>query len=116
MYLSISSSLQRAKEELGDRHPSYLDTGYAIGVVLLFVGKLGTKSFISTPVTYFNPFNPKVSGIALTAVLPSRCYSGQNEHFKAVGQAACNLLTVMTVLAWLGVLTSKSCQTIEIHT
>jgi hypothetical protein len=83
-FSSLCYLLQRAKEELGDRHPSYNDTGYAMGVVLLFI----------------------ISGIALTAILPSRCYSGTNEHFKAIGQAACNVLTVMTVFAWLGVLTT----------
>jgi len=82
-FSSLCYLLQRAKEEIGDRHPSYLDTGYAIGVVLLFI----------------------VSGIALTVVLPSRCYSGSNEHFKDIGQNACNLITVMAVFTWLGVLT-----------
>jgi hypothetical protein len=82
-FASLCYLLQRAKEEMGDRQPSYLDTGYSIGVVLLFV----------------------ISGIVLTVMLPSRCYSGPNEHFKAIGQAACNVLTVMAVLAWLGVLT-----------
>jgi len=82
-FSSLCYLLQRAKEEIGDRHPSYIDTGYAIGVVLLFV----------------------ISGIALTIVLPGRCYSGPNEHFEAIGQAVCNFLTVMTALTWLGVLT-----------
>jgi len=82
-FSSLCYLLQRAKEEIGDRHPSYLDTGYAIGVVLLFT----------------------ISGISLTLVLPGRCYSGPNEHFKAIGQAACNVLTVMTAFEWLGVLT-----------
>jgi len=81
-FSSLCYLLQRAKEEMGERHPSYLDTGYAIGVVLLFV----------------------ISGIILPIELPSRCYSGPNEHFKAIGQACCNILTVMTVCAWLGVL------------
>jgi len=82
-FSSLCYLLQRAKEEIGDRHPSYLDTGYAIGVVLLFL----------------------ISGIVLTIILPSRCYSGTNEHFKAIGQSACNLLTIMAAFAWLGVLT-----------
>jgi len=82
-FSSLCYLLQRAKEEIGDRHPSYLDTGYAIGVVLLFV----------------------ISGIVLTIELPTRCFSGPNEHFKDIGQASCNLLTVMAVGAWLGVLT-----------
>jgi len=82
-FSSLCYLLQRAKEEIGDRHPSYLDTGYAIGVVLLFV----------------------ISGIVLTIELPSRCYSGPNEHFISLGQAFCNLLTVMAVISWLGVLT-----------
>jgi hypothetical protein len=81
-FSSLCYLLQRAKEEMGERHPSYLDTGYAIGVVLLFA----------------------ISGIILPIELPSRCYSGPNEHFKAIGQACCNILTVMTVCAWLGVL------------
>jgi len=81
-FSSLCYLLQRAKEEIGDRHPSYLDTGYAIGVVLLFV----------------------ISGIALTIELPTRCYSGPNEHFIAIGRALCNLLTVMAVNAWLGAL------------
>lgn len=98
-------SLQRAKEEIGDRHPSYLDTGYAIGVVLLFVSKLGLNPSLSRHL--ITPLHFKVSGIILTVELPNRCYSGPNEHFKAIGQAACNVLTVMAVLAWLGVLTSK---------
>jgi len=82
-FASLCYLLQRAKEEIGDRHPSYLDTGYTIGVVVLFA----------------------ISGIVLTTVLPSRCYSGPNEHFKAIGRPACNTLTVMAVGAWLGVLT-----------
>jgi len=82
-FCSLCYLLQRAKEEIGDRHPSYIDTGYAIGVVLLFV----------------------ISGIVLTVELPSRCFSGPNEHFKAIGQIACNLLIVMAVFAWLSVLT-----------
>jgi hypothetical protein len=82
-FSSLCYLLQRAKEETGERHPSYLDTGYAIGVVLLFV----------------------ISGTILPIELPSRCYSGPNEHFKAIGQACCNILTAMTVCAWLGVLT-----------
>jgi len=82
-FSSLCYLLQRAKEEMGERHPSYLDTGYAIGVVLLFV----------------------VSGTILPIELPSRCYSGPNEDFKAIGQACCNILTAMTVCAWLGVLT-----------
>jgi hypothetical protein len=102
-----SPSLQRAKEEIGDRHPSYLDTGYAIGVVLLFVSKLKIQSFIASSLN--QSLQPKVSGIILTVELPTRCYSGPNEDFKAIGQAACNLLTVMAVVAWLGVLNSKSC-------
>jgi hypothetical protein len=53
-------------------------------------------------------FQFKVSGIVLSVELPSRCYSGPNEHFKAVGQACCNTLTAMAASAWLGVLTSKS--------
>jgi len=82
-FSSLCYLLQRAKEDIGDRHPSYLDTGYAIGVVLLFV----------------------ISGIVLTIELPSRCYSGPNEHFKAIGRVLCNLLTVMAVGAWLGAVT-----------
>jgi len=82
-FSSLCYLLQRAKEEMGERHPSYTDTGYAIGVVLLFV----------------------ISGIVLSIELPSRCYSGPNEHFKAVGQACCNALTAMATCAWLGVLT-----------
>jgi len=82
-FTSLCYLLQRSKEEIGDRHPSYQDTGFAIGVVMLFV----------------------ISGIILSIELPSRCYSGPNEHFKAIGQAGCNTLTVMTVCAWLGVLT-----------
>ena len=111
MYLSLNSpSLQRVKEEISDRHPSYLDTGYAIGVVLLFISELGGQ-VLHCLITYsvLPPLQPKVSGIILTIELPSRCYSGPNEHFKALGQAVCNLLTVMAVIAWLGVLTSKSC-------
>ena len=65
------------------------------------------KSFIVSSLNQL--LQPKVSGVVLTIELPSRCYSGPNEHFKAIGQAACNLLTVMAVFAWLGVLTSKSC-------
>jgi len=82
-FASLCYLLQRAKEEIGDRDPSYLDTGYAIGVVLLFV----------------------ISGIALTIELPTRCYSGPNEHFKAIGRPFCDLFTIMAVGAWLGVLT-----------
>lgn len=104
---SIFSSLQRAKEEIGDRPPSYLDTGYAIGVVLLFLSKLGPDPSLSR--LLISSFTPKVSAIASTLILPSRCYSGPNEHFKALGQVACNLLTVKAVFSWLGVLTSKSC-------
>jgi len=82
-FSSLCYLLQRSKEEISDRHPSYLDTGYAMGVVLLFI----------------------ISGIILTVELPSRCYSGPNEDFKVLGQAVCNLLTVMAVIAWLGALT-----------
>jgi len=83
-FCSLCYLLQRTREEIGERHPSYLDTGYAIGVVLLFV----------------------LSGVVLSIELPSRCYSGSNEHFKAIGQTSCVILTAMTVFAWLGVLTS----------
>lgn len=85
-FSSLCYLLQRAKEEMGERHPSYLDTGYAIGVVLLFV----------------------ISGIILSIELPSRCYSGSNEHFRAVGQGVCDVLTVMAACAWLGVLTMST--------
>jgi len=82
-FTSLCYLLQRAKEEMSDRHPSYTDTGYAIGVVLLFI----------------------ISGIVLSVELPSRCYSGSNEHFKVIGRASCNAITAMAVCAWLGVLT-----------
>ncbi|KAF8806765.1 hypothetical protein BYT27DRAFT_7140165 [Phlegmacium glaucopus] len=82
-FSSLCYLLQRAKEEMTDRHPSYTDTGYAIGVVVLFV----------------------ISGIVLSIELPSRCFSGPNAHFKAIGQACCSALTAMAVGAWLGVLT-----------
>ena len=39
--LMCAYSLQKANEEMGERLPSYLDTGYALGVVLLFISKLG---------------------------------------------------------------------------
>jgi len=83
-FASLCYLLQRAKEEMSDRHPSYLDTGYAIGVVVLFI----------------------ISGIILSIELPSRCYSGSNEHFKIIGRACCNAITAMAICAWLGVLTT----------
>ena len=49
-----------------------------------------------------------VSGIILSIELPSRCYSGSNEHFKIIGRACCDAITAMAICAWLGVLTSKS--------
>lgn len=100
-------SLQRAKEEMGERHPSYLDTGYAIGVVLLFVSKWSQQPLIWILLLKLTR-QPKVSGIVLSIELPSRCYSGSNEHFRAVGRGVCDVLTVMAACAWLGVLTSKS--------
>jgi len=81
-FTSLCYLLQRAKEDISDRHPSYIDTGYAIGVALLFA----------------------ISGVVLSIELPHRCYSGPNEHLKAIGQAYCNIITAMAVCAWLGVL------------
>ena len=60
--LTISSSLQRAKEEITDRHPSYLDTGYAIGVVLLFISKLNSQ-ILHCLVTQSVTSNPKSLGL-----------------------------------------------------
>jgi len=82
-FASLCYLLQRAKEAMDDRYPSYADTGYAIGVVLLFL----------------------ISGIVLSIQLPSRCYSGPNEHFKVIGQVCCAALTAMATCAWLGFLT-----------
>jgi len=82
-FTSLCYLLQRAKEEMSGRQPSYTDTGYAFGVVLLFI----------------------ISGIVLSVELPSRCYAGPNEHFKVMGRTSCNAITAMAVCAWLGVLT-----------
>ena len=67
------------------------------------------KNLYQGPVIQTVPSIFKVSGIVLSIELPSRCYSGPNEHFKAIGRACCNTLTAMAASAWLGVLMSKSC-------
>lgn len=59
--ISIILSLQRAKEEMTDRYPSYTDTGYAIGVVVLFVSKLWSKHILSSSWLLNHCFTPKKS-------------------------------------------------------
>jgi len=79
-FASLCYLLQRSKDEMVD--PTYIDVTYAAGVTLLFV----------------------VSGIALTVQLPSRCFSGQNYHFRNMGRGACVSLTTMAVSSWLAVI------------
>ncbi|KAF8900689.1 hypothetical protein CPB84DRAFT_1778686 [Gymnopilus junonius] len=50
--------------------PTYLDSGYSI-----------------------------VSGTNLTIELPSKCYSGPNEHLKPIGRGICSAITTMATLA-----------------
>jgi len=78
-FVSLCYIFQRAKDEFHD--PTYMDASYGMGVALLFV----------------------VSGIALTVELPSRCFSGKNAHFKAVGQGCCVSVTTMAISSWLAV-------------
>jgi len=79
-FASLCYLLQRSKDEMVD--PTYIDVVYAAGVTMLFV----------------------VSGIALTIELPSRCYSGQNFHFRNMGRGACGAVTTMAISSWLAVI------------
>jgi len=81
-FASLCYLLQRAKDDVSD--PTYMDALYACGVTLLFV----------------------VSGIALTAELPSRCYAGPNHHLRHVGQGACVTVTAMATSSWLAVIST----------
>ncbi|KAF8154442.1 hypothetical protein B0H34DRAFT_799226 [Crassisporium funariophilum] len=78
-FASLCYLIQRAKDDTSD--PSYIDGAYAVGVITLFA----------------------ISGVALSIELPSRCFSGPNEHFAAIGQGCCNSITAMAVMSWLAV-------------
>jgi len=80
LFASLCYLIQRAKNEYSD--PTYLDAAYATGIIILYA----------------------LSGLALTIRLPDRCFSGHNDHFKAIGQGCCNGVTAMAVNSWLGVL------------
>jgi len=79
-FASLCYLIQRAKDESSD--PTLLDAAYAVGIVVLF----------------------GISGAVLTIELPSRCFSGPNEHLKTIGQGHCNAITTMAVSSWLAVL------------
>jgi hypothetical protein len=76
-FTSLCYLIQRAKDHFSD--PPLIDAAYAAGVVVLFA----------------------ISGLMFTAALPTRCFSGPNEYYKAIGQVFCNALTAMAVLSWL---------------
>ncbi|KAF9477223.1 hypothetical protein BDN70DRAFT_118253 [Pholiota conissans] len=79
-FASLCYLIQRAKNEYSD--PTMLDALYAFGVIILFA----------------------ISGAALTVELPSRCFSGPNEHFKVIGKNCCMAVTAMAVSSWLAVI------------
>ncbi|PPR04199.1 hypothetical protein CVT24_010747 [Panaeolus cyanescens] len=79
-FASLCYLLQRSKDEFSDL--TIADTAYSVGVMLLFA----------------------IAGLAYTAELPSRCYSGPNERFLAIGRPCCNVLTVLAGSNWLGFL------------
>ncbi|PPQ76645.1 hypothetical protein CVT26_013899 [Gymnopilus dilepis] len=79
-FASLCYLIQRAKDEISD--PTYIDGGYSIGIVILFA----------------------ISGAILTIELPSKCYSGNNEHIKLIGRGTCGAITAMATSAWLAVI------------
>jgi len=79
-FASLCYLIQRAKDESSD--PALIDAAYAVGVIFLFA----------------------LSGLVLSIELPSRCFSGPNEHLKVIGQGSCNAITAMAVSSWLAVL------------
>jgi len=79
-FASLCYLIQRAKNQYSD--PTMMDGVYACGVIILFA----------------------ISGAALTVELPSRCFSGPNEHYKVIGRNCCNAVTAMAVSSWLAVL------------
>ncbi|KAF9524919.1 hypothetical protein CPB83DRAFT_838548 [Crepidotus variabilis] len=79
-FASLCYLIQRANNESSE--PSMVDVAYSAGVVLLFA----------------------ISGIALTAELPKKCFSGQNEDFVVIGRNCCNTITAMAASSWLAVL------------
>jgi hypothetical protein len=79
-FAALCYLIHRAKDETSD--PTYLDGGYSIGILILFA----------------------ISGAILTIELPSKCYSGPNEHLKLIGRGTCGAITAMAASAWLAVL------------
>ncbi|KAF9044214.1 hypothetical protein BJ165DRAFT_186530 [Panaeolus papilionaceus] len=79
-FASLCYLLQRSKDEFSDL--TMIDAAYSVGVMLLFA----------------------IAGTAYTVELPSRCYSGPNEKFLAIGRKSCNVLTVLAGSNWLGFL------------
>ncbi|KAF8184771.1 hypothetical protein BJ912DRAFT_973967 [Pholiota molesta] len=74
-FASLCYLIQRAKNEYSD--PTMMDGVYACGVIILFA----------------------ISGAALTVELPSRCFSGPNEHYKIIGKIAAMLSQPWLIVA-----------------
>ncbi|TFK36174.1 hypothetical protein BDQ12DRAFT_686962 [Crucibulum laeve] len=84
-FVTLCLLLQRRMEQRYGKYPrdpTIKDIACALGVAGLFI----------------------LSGICLTVVLPSRCYSGDNEHRALLGKLTCNLFTTMSAFSWFGTL------------
>ncbi|TFK18991.1 hypothetical protein FA15DRAFT_674812 [Coprinopsis marcescibilis] len=85
-FAALCYFVQRAKDQIYGEHPhdpTFIDVLITLGIAVLF----------------------GLSALAQLKELPMRCYSGDNEDFKVLGQGVCSVLTTMGAISCLGALT-----------